>query len=473
MLDKRQRFKGAIACLLALVLGMTACSSAAPSIEASSRIIKRISEVSPPTVVQMLRTINDAKPKVAIASPQADAIIDSDEVSVKFQTSDLELYRDDSLGLGPHLIILLDNQFYGMVYDTTEPLKLKGLTPGTHMIRAIASSAWNESFKNPEAYAQAIFHVFTKTPLTVPPDDLPLLAYGQPTGTYGAEPILLDYFFNSKTSIQESLGQAIEEAQDNITQNWQVRATVNGEPFIFKRWEPIYLQGFKPGKNWVQLELLDDNQQPIEGLFNNTARIIQYEPGGNDTLSLLMRDALTLEEAGALIDPNYMPPSIDSNESEDIEEPEDNGVSRRDTSNTNEPPKDSKNASIDDGSLETVTGEVGIEPSLDEIEAREEANRVDESSHRNDNIDTLDPVDEMIEEMDSKAAVNEMIEEIGDTDSLALEHSEVADSLVSEDTEQTDLVEVVEEFSSNDSITDDGLDEADGVGLLPDERTAE
>ena len=301
--------RGAIASLLVLmVLGVTACGGSGRLSDTSTRTIQRMSEVSPPSVVQSLVSINDGRPIVSIVSPRPDTVIDNDDVSIRFRVKDLDVYQDDDLGLGPHLNILVDNDFYGALYDTTAPIELVGLTPGTHTIRAIAASAWDESFKNPEAYAQTTFHVFTKTPLTAPPDGVPLLTYSQPANSYGAEPILLDYFFTPGTVDQELSALPIEEGQDSITQGWQVRATINGESFTFDQWEPIYLKGFKPGKNWVQLELLDDQQQPIESLFNNTARIIQYEPGGDDTLSRLMRDELTLEEVGTLVDPNYAPP---------------------------------------------------------------------------------------------------------------------------------------------------------------------
>ena len=320
-LYKKMGFKrGAIASLLALTLGITACGDSGQSSDTGPRVIKRMSEVSPPAVVQALTAMNEAQPHVAIVSPRPDTVIDNDAVSIRFRVTDLDLYKDESLGLGPHLNVLVDNEFYQAVYDTTAPLDLEGLTPGTHTIRAIATSAWDESFKNQEAYAQTTFHIFTKTPLTAPPSELPLLTYSQPTNTYGAEPILLDYFFTPGPEEPNSPPQSTDEQIDSITQGWQVRATVNGEPFVFDQWEPIYLQGFKPGKNWIQIELLDENAHPIEGLFNNTARIIQYEPGGDDMLSLLMRDQVSLEEVGTLVDPNYLPPAPEVAEPEEVEE---------------------------------------------------------------------------------------------------------------------------------------------------------
>ena len=36
-----------------------------------------------------------------------------------------------------------------------------------------------------------------------------------------------------------------------ITQDWRIRATIDGTSFIIENWQPIYLTGLKPGDNWV------------------------------------------------------------------------------------------------------------------------------------------------------------------------------------------------------------------------------
>ena len=59
-------------------------------------------------------------------------------------------------------------------------------------------------------------------------------------------------------------------AQDNPTiSDWQIRYTINGESLTLKDWESIYIEGLKPGRNWVQLTLVDESGSPIKGVFNN------------------------------------------------------------------------------------------------------------------------------------------------------------------------------------------------------------
>ena len=193
-----------------------------------------------------------------------------------------------------------------------EPIVLDNLSPGTHTLRVFASRPWHESFKNYGAYDRSVFHVFTPTEGDAPDSDLPLLTYSRPQGSYGAEPILLDFYLASAPL--HSLAQGSDE--DDIL-DWRIRCTVNGESFILDRWEPLYLTGFKPGKNWVKLEFLDELGNPVKNVFNTTARAIEYKPGGDDTLSKLVRGELTAEEAKAIVISGYNPPE----EQEAIAEP--------------------------------------------------------------------------------------------------------------------------------------------------------
>ncbi|HEY9630106.1 MAG TPA: hypothetical protein V6C84_22660 [Coleofasciculaceae cyanobacterium] len=300
-----------LAALLAVILsfGLGSCSTApssgggrsARSSSRSPQMVK-LSEVPPPIALRELRQDLDAyQPQVKILSPRSDEVLQDTEVSVRFQAKDMPLFLNEEFGLGPHLHVIVDNQPYTALYDTSEPMILKDLEPGTHTIRAFASRPWHESFKNEGAYAQTTFHVFTKTPEHNPDPQQPLLTYSRPKGSYGAEPIMLDFYLaNAPLHLV-----ANQDMEDDIL-DWQVRCTINGESFIVDRWEPIYLKGLKPGKTWVQLELLDENGNPYPNAFNNTVRLIDYQPGGTDTLSKLVRGELSAAEARSIVDRDYV-----------------------------------------------------------------------------------------------------------------------------------------------------------------------
>lgn len=297
--------------LLAAVLswGLGGCSNAPRTVDLSkssdspTRLAGRIAEVSPPEVLQELRQELDRyQPQVKILSPRPDQVLQDDRISVRLQVQDLPTFQNEEFGLGPHLHVILDNQPYRAVYDTREPLVLEDLPPGTHTLRVFASRPWHESFKNEGAYAQTTFHLFTKTPENNPDLTQPLLTYSRPKGSYGAEPIMLDFYLTNAP-----LHLIAQENPEDEILDWRIRCTVNGESFIFDRWQPIYLKGLKPGKNWVQLELLDEKGDPFPNLFNNTVRLITYEPKGQDTLSKLVRGELAADAVRGIVDPNYVP----------------------------------------------------------------------------------------------------------------------------------------------------------------------
>jgi len=315
-----------LAALLAVVLsfGLGSCGDAPGIARSSSRAVQsprlvKLAEVPPPSAIRELRRdLDKYQPQVKILSPRSDEVLQDTEVSVRFQAKDIPLFFNEEFGLGLHLHVIVDNQSYAALYDTSEPMILKDLEPGTHTIRVFASRPWHESFKNEGAYAQTTFHVFTKTPENNPDPQQPLLTYSRPKGSYGAEPIMLDFYLaNAPLHLV-----ANQDAEDDIL-DWQVRCTLNGESFVVDRWEPIYLKGLKPGKTWVQLELLDEKGNPYPNAFNNTVRLIDYQPGGSDTLSKLVRGELSAAEARAIVDRDYVyqpePPDSPTLEAEPVQ----------------------------------------------------------------------------------------------------------------------------------------------------------
>jgi hypothetical protein len=302
--------KKLLAALLVVVLGWGLVSCGDRSSPVITRppgepgaLVGRLSEVAPPTTIRQLRQALEAyQPQVKILSPRPDEVLQDTEVAVRLRVQDLPVFRDEALELGPHLQVVLDNQPVKDVYDVSEPLTLKDLAPGTHTLRVFAARPWHESFKNEGAFAQTTFHIFTKTPENNPDPTQPLLTYGYPEGSTGAEPILLDFYLtNAPLHLV-----AQEDAEDEIA-DWKIRCTINGESFIFDRWQPIYLKGLNPGKNWVQLELLNETGKPLPNAFNNTVRLITYEPGGKDPLAQLIRGELSAAAARGIVDPNYVP----------------------------------------------------------------------------------------------------------------------------------------------------------------------
>ncbi len=259
-------------------------------------------EVAPPFLIQQLSSNLDLyQPQVAILNPQIDQVVTDTKVEVKLEVRDLPIFQNEEWGLGPHLNVLLDNQPYTRVYDLEEPLILEDLAPGTHTLRVFASLPWDESFKNEGAYAQTSFHVFTKTQSNNPDLLQPLLTYGTPQGSYGAEPIMVDFYLNNAPLHLVAQGDSVDEISD-----WLVRTTINGQSFLLDSLQPVYLEGFEPGINWIRVELLDEMGNLIDNEFNDIARVITYEPGGQDSLSKIVRGELVLAQVQGIVDSDYI-----------------------------------------------------------------------------------------------------------------------------------------------------------------------
>ncbi len=288
--------------------GLVGCSD---RLEASSPVREpspvpvtttKLREVAPPTVIQELKEIlAQYHPQVTIISPKPQQMFSETSVSVQLEVKDYPLFKDETLGLGPHLHLFVDNEPYQAVYKVDEPIILENLTPGTHTIRVFASRPWHESFKNEGAYAQTTFSVFTETEDNSPSPSLPLLTYSRPQGSYGAEPIMLDFYLTNAPL--HFVAQS--DPKDDIV-DWRIKATINGESFLIDTWQPIYLKGFEPGKNWVQLEFIDEQGEEVNNAFNDTVRVITYESKGEDTLSKLVRGELPVEIARSIVDPSYV-----------------------------------------------------------------------------------------------------------------------------------------------------------------------
>ena len=275
-----------------------------PNASEVKRLSGSIQEVAPPAVLlDLAELMADVQPQVAITSPKSNQVINDTRLELKLRLIGLSIYKDEQYGLGPHLQIFLDDQPAKSVYALDEPIALDDLTPGSHTLRVVAVRPWGESFKNEAAYAQTTFHVFAKNDANTPDPGLPLLTYSEPQGTYGAEPVLLDFYLNNAPLHQLAQSSAHDDMAD-----WRILCTVNGSSFEFDQWQPIYLKGLTPGQNWVQLSLIDEQGQAIDNVFNSAVRTFIYDSDQKSSLAQLLRGELSLRQVGQIALPGYEPP---------------------------------------------------------------------------------------------------------------------------------------------------------------------
>ncbi|BAY51775.1 hypothetical protein NIES2134_106300 [Thermostichus vulcanus NIES-2134] len=253
-----------------------------------------LAEVAAPVAIEDMKNWFDRyEPQLKILTPEVNQTLQSRNVTVKLSVQGLRLFQDQHTGLGPHVEVVLDDLPSRSVYDLSTPIEFTHLEPGTHLLRAFVVYPWGESLKNPLAYAQTVFHLYTADEDTRAAR-LPLLTYNQPSGTYGTEPVLLDFYLSNLPLDQLFNNEKI----------WQVRCTINGQSFTVDRWQAYYLTGLQPGDNWVRLELLDGNGQRIPSPYNPITRLVTYQPNGKDVLSRLLRGELAAKNLQSSLSPD-------------------------------------------------------------------------------------------------------------------------------------------------------------------------
>lgn len=243
----------------------------------------------------------NARPELTVESPKPGSVINSSTVKVVVRvTGDLKGYAMGKAadGTGNHVHVILDNQPYAAHYMWDEGFELRNVTDGEHTLRMFASRPWHESYKNAEAFKVVKFTVKNGQADESEPtvDDKgktladakeaegaemqestagdvdfsrPLLTYSRPKGTYkgdDAKTIMIDFWL-SNAKLKDDGGGFV------------VSYSINGGPDReITKWAPVWLSGWKKGKNEVRLRLADQDGKAVEnGGYNDTMREITLE----------------------------------------------------------------------------------------------------------------------------------------------------------------------------------------------------
>ncbi|MEB3264321.1 MAG: hypothetical protein VKJ66_08130 [Synechococcus sp.] len=265
---------------IGLLLGATGCSAALPGSgratatppSGSSRPTT-LREVAPPLAVQQLQAaLAEHQPAVEILSPRAGSTLPEGPWTLQLAVRDWPLVDAGPLGLGPHLVLQIDDEAPRRLTDAEGlRLTLPPLNPGSHRITVYAARPWGEAVKSPGAQAQIVVHRVAANPLGVPAAGTPQLILTSPTGPGGGQPVLLDWLL---------LDAPLQHLRPN-DEAWRLRVTVNGDSFLVDRQEPLWLQGWKRGSNALVLELVDGQGEPLNPPFNTLVQEVPLEPGGN------------------------------------------------------------------------------------------------------------------------------------------------------------------------------------------------
>ncbi|MCE2837391.1 MAG: hypothetical protein LW834_10585 [Cyanobium sp. 49614_E6] len=213
----------------------------------------QLQEVSPPAAVNQFKdALGEKLPQLKILEPANGAMVADGAWTLRVKVSDWPLIDGGSLGLGPHLLAMLDGE-PPRVLTATET-EMPPLSPGSHRLTVTAAWPWGEVVKSHGAFDQIRLHRAAVNPLAVPSLGSAQLFVTSPNSNSKnmKQPVLLDWLLIDAPLQNLRLDDA----------SWRLRITVNGESFLVDQQTPLWLTGWRSGANALLWELVDGRGEP-------------------------------------------------------------------------------------------------------------------------------------------------------------------------------------------------------------------
>jgi len=240
-------------------------TSMAPSARAGSA---HLQEVSPPAaVLQFKAAVGEKLPQLEILEPANGALVGDGSWTLRVKVSEWPLIDGGSLGLGPHLLVMLDGEPPRVL--TASQTEMPPLSPGSHRLTVAAAWPWGEVIKSHGAFDQIRFHRAAANPLAVPaPGSAQLFVTSPSVHTKKSnQPVLLDWLL-------------IDAPLQNLREDdasWRLRITVNGESFLVDQQTPLWLSGWRPEASALLWELVDGRGEALNPPFNSIVSELSIE----------------------------------------------------------------------------------------------------------------------------------------------------------------------------------------------------
>ena len=113
--------------------------------QVSAANARGLQEVSPGGVDQLRRSLANHRPVLRLLSPADGSVINKDSVELTLGVDDWPLVDDPVVGLGPHVVVQIDEREPLRVTDAEDGrivLTIDDLEPGSHRFSAWAAYPW-------------------------------------------------------------------------------------------------------------------------------------------------------------------------------------------------------------------------------------------------------------------------------------------------------------------------------------------
>lgn len=264
--------------IVATAISFAACNSTTPAEQQTPPVEEENTIINDSTAVVILENngikltevVSPEFPdaQLTLTTPSNGSDVAAGEVPFSFtvesasyqlgaQTADADIKSCANSSKGQHIHLILNNQPYSAHYESTFT---QALEPGSYTALAFISRSYHESLKHQGA---ATLSQFTVGGAVLEPIDLeaPHLFYSRPKGSYEGEDInkvMLDFYLIN-THISEE-GNYVAVSIDDAA------------VFKITKWAPYFMEGLTVGEHTIKIQLMDKNDNPIEGPFNTEER---------------------------------------------------------------------------------------------------------------------------------------------------------------------------------------------------------
>ena len=240
--------------------------------------------------------------RVSFAKPDDLAVLEAGApVHVELRVSGYALGALKPDGPVPHAHVIVDNEPAFEVAEASAPLRLTGLAPGPHLLRAVLCRPWHEVVKAPHAFAMARFWIGPRLTgksgkaaeyVAWPDPKKPVLTYVLPIGGPRAkidlgkevpapadlsapesgEPLALTPGYDRPVIDVYLANGKLARRGDKM------RIVIDRRELpLATEWKPIPLRRAKHGTHRVTIDLLNRKGLKVKNAVNRTDRVFTVE----------------------------------------------------------------------------------------------------------------------------------------------------------------------------------------------------